>query len=133
MSQIHLVKLCVGAPSLQDLLDWEKGRGPIISLTTRNRPVRAQELAEGGSLYWVIKGFIVCRRPIIGFSSIKDGDEEKCLIELENRHIATQTQPRRPFQGWRYLKDCDAPADLIQGDDDGQQNILKALILQGLL
>jgi len=133
MSQIHLMKLCVGAQSLADLLAWEKHRGDGLCITTRNRPVRADELSSGGSLYWIIKGFIVCRRPIIGFETVKDGDAEKCLIRLDNRHIATQAQPRRPFQGWRYLKACDAPLDMMPDQDSSYQDLMKTLAQQGLL
>lgn len=62
---LHLIKLCVGADSLQDLRDWVAQRSltamaaglePHSVHTTRMIPKRVEELLEGGSLYWVIKG-----------------------------------------------------------------------------
>ncbi len=47
-------------------------------------------------------------------------DEEgvsRCRLVLEPTVIRTEWQPRRPFQGWRYLKPEDAPPDLSMGSD----------------
>ena len=64
---LHLLKLCVGCDSVQDLEDWikqrlkekkRKGEKPEHIHTTRMVPKRADELVDGGSLYWVIKGEI---------------------------------------------------------------------------
>ena len=126
MGDIHLVKLCVGAESLEDLLVWEKARGGEVSyIHTRHRPTRYEELIDGGSLYWVIKGLILCRREIVSF----DFDEaaNHWLVGLKSRNILTEAQPRRPFQGWRYLKAQDAPRDIIEGETDLPPDMARAL------
>ena len=125
MSEIHMVKLCVGAETLSDLLGWEKARGEISRIHTRNRPTRWRELVEGGSLYWVIKGVILCRREIVAFD--RDDAANQWIISLRTRHTATEPQPRRPFQGWRYLTAQDAPRDITDGEHDLPPEMAKAL------
>ncbi len=127
MSEIHIVKLCVGAESLDDLLGWEKARGAVSYIHTRNRPTRYEELLDGGSLYWVIKGSILCRREIVSFDHVEDQDNPHWKIGLNTKHIATEMQPRRPFQGWRYLKTSDAPRDIAEGEHDLPPDIARAL------
>ena len=119
MNQIHLVKLCVGAESVADLLAWEGVRGDISTIHTRNMPKRAVELLEGGSLYWVIKGVILCRRRIVSIEPVKNSPVPLVHIGLSTVHYPTESQPRRPFQGWRYLNASDAPRDRthVQGQD----------------
>lgn len=112
---VHLVKLCVGVEAIEDLLDWERGHDTRV-IHTRQTPKRADELLNGGSLYWVIKGVIQARREIVRIDTL-EGDIPQCLITLSTRHIPTEPQPRRAFQGWRYLEPKDAPRDLPQGDD----------------
>jgi hypothetical protein len=124
MSTIHLVKLCVGADSVDSLLAWETQRPEVYRLHTRNRPKRFAELVDGGSLYWVIKGVILCRREIVSFDVVEDQEKPLCWIGLRNRHILTEPQPRRPFQGWRYLEAKDAPRDLNSLADQGLPNEL---------
>ncbi len=126
MSDIHLVKLCVGADSLEDLLTWERQRtGDISYIHTRHRPTRWQELVDGGSLYWVIKGVVLCRREIVSFDF--DDQAKHWIVGLRSKNILTESQPRRPFQGWRYLKASDAPRDLTQTDADLPPDMMKAL------
>ena len=125
---LHLRKLCVGAESLEDLAHWQKGRlqvnGGKLWHRTRTWPRRHAEIVAGeGSLYWIIKGAMACRQPIIGFEAEahEDPDERPyCRILLAPDLIATDPWPHRPFQGWRYLKPAAAPPDLRQsasGDD----------------
>ena len=127
MGDIHIVKLCVGAESLDDLLRWEAERGEISYIHTRNRPTRFEELLDGGSLYWVIKGSILCRREIVSFDAGDDKENPHWRIGLNTRHIATEAQPRRPFQGWRYLKPADAPRDISGDTHDMPPDMVKAL------
>ena len=84
---------------------------------TRVTPKRAAEILDGGSLYWVIKGNVQLRQPIRRFDAVTEADGiERCHIVLEPVFQRTAWQPRRAFQGWRYLTGEDAPPDL--GADD---------------
>lgn len=117
MSDIHIMKLAVGADSLEDILRWERERGfvEVSYIHTRHRPTRWEELISGGSLYWVVKGVILCRREIVSFDYVEADDH--WLVGLKSKNILTEAQPRRPFQGWRYLKPADAPKDLPNGEE----------------
>lgn len=127
---MHLQKLCVGVDSVEDLQAWIDfraeqarlhGRAPEQFHTTRSMPKQRDEILNGGSLYWVIKGAMQARQYIIDLrSSVGDDGITRCDIVLEPRLIQTRMQPRRPFQGWRYLKPADAPPDLrcLSADED---------------
>ncbi len=116
---LHLIKLVVGVETAQELESY--GRRLIATegswrVRTRNTPVRAEELSAGGSLYRVIKGVIVCRQRILSIETIGEGRESRCAITVEPTLISVTPTPKRPFQGWRYLKGEEAPGDL---DADG--------------
>lgn len=127
---LHLVKLCVGADSVDDLRAWIdfrleqsrlRGIVPEQFHTTRMYPKRADEIIGHGSLYWVIKGQIQCRQQVVDIRRFTDDDGVgRCNIILEPVVRLTALQPKRPFQGWRYLQPSDAPADLPQGGDGGE-------------
>jgi hypothetical protein len=111
---LHLVKLCVGAATPEDLAAWRAkrkaaGHRPIVY--TRQTPKRAAEILDGGSLYWVFKGVILIRQPILAFETVGEGAQRRCEILLDEAMIPTAPHPRRAFQGWRYLAPKDAPAD----------------------
>jgi hypothetical protein len=81
--------------------------------TTRMTPKRGEELLAGGSLYWVIRGEIAAREKIIGIEPFRDRDGiGRCRLAMQPKVIAVLPRPMRPFQGWRYLADRDAPPDL---------------------
>jgi hypothetical protein len=126
---IHLVKLCVGAASIDDLAAWQKerlaerrkaGEKPRLFHTTFQTPKRQAELLDGGSLYWVIKGVIQVRQRLLGF---EDGHKEDgspcCLLIYDRELVPVRPVPRRAFQGWRYLQASDAPSDLATGTGSG--------------
>ena len=84
-------------------------------------PKRADELLAGGSLYWVFHGLVLARQRILGLEPRRGGDGiERCAIRLDPEVVRTLPQPRRPFQGWRYLRPEDAPRDLVAGDAGGR-------------
>jgi hypothetical protein len=111
---LHMIKLCVGAASVEDLLEWQRARepaGPWI-MRTRQTPKRAAELVDGGSLYRVFKGVILCRQPIMAVNTVGEGVTARCEVTLHPEPIRVAPTPRRAFQGWRYLEPKDAPPDL---------------------
>ena len=114
---LHLIKLCVGVDTVEDLERWVKSRsrGKTHGHVTRQTPKRATELLDGGSLYWVIKGVVQCRQDILGLEpAVKDG-VPSCRIVLTPDITRTAPMLRRPFQGWRYLEAKDAPSDITLG------------------
>lgn len=122
---LNLLKLCVGATKVEDLLDWQarqramriaRGEPAEHIHVTRMWPRREAELLDGGSLYWVFKGFILARQTIKRLDRVTDSEGiNRCAIVLEDYVIRTSAAPRRPFQGWRYLDAKDAPIDLPDG------------------
>jgi len=123
---LNLIKLCVGADSVSDLEDWikeklrekRKRREKLEHIhRTRMVPKRAEELVDGGSLYWVIRGEILCRQLIKDVRPFVDKDGiGRCGIVLEPKPVLVEPRPYRAFQGWRYLDVKDAPPDLGKRD-----------------
>jgi hypothetical protein len=122
---LNLMKLCVGCDSVEDLDAWigsrleerrRAGQPAEHFHTTRMMPARAAELVDGGSLYWVIKGSVQCRQRLLEVRPFVDPEGiSRCRLMLDPQIVRTLWQPRRPFQGWRYLEAADAPADLASG------------------
>jgi hypothetical protein len=123
---LHLQKLCVGCDSPEDLRLWiaermaerrRRGAAEEQIHVTRSTPKRADEVLDGGSLYWVIKGVILVRQPIRELRAVKGDDgTPRCGIVLEPDLIAVRPAPRRAFQGWRYLPDHEAPRDIAEDE-----------------
>lgn len=137
---IHLVKLCVGAEDISDLVNWQnrlQKNYKKVFHTTRMVPKRQADLLEGGSIYWVIKRQIRVRQPIIDIEEFVDGQGiRRCHLHLDPTLVPTRLQARRPFQGWRYLTPHDAPVDAptnIEVDDDMPAEMRSELTELGLL
>lgn len=140
---LHLLKLCVGASSVAEMEAWvarraamnvEAGLGPVTQHTTRMFPKRRDELLNGGSLYWVIKGVVLIRQRIVDLQPVAGADGiERCEIVLDRTLHPTQAQPRRAFQGWRYLPAQDAPADLDRRRASAPPELRAKLAELGLL
>jgi hypothetical protein len=119
---LHLIKLCVGCDSVKELEAWirqrlrekkKRGERPQHVHTTRMMPKRADELLDGGSLYWVIRGELACRQRLLDVDPFRDRDGiGRCRLVLEPKVVLVQPRGWRAFQGWRYLQARDAPADL---------------------
>ncbi len=119
---LHLIKLCVGPKSLEELrasVEWRAGLEAarhgeeMVRCTTRMVPKRVEELLDGGSLYWVIKGHVQCRQTLLDVRPATGADGHKaCDLVLAPEVVPVRARPQRPFQGWRYLEPADAPADL---------------------
>ncbi|MFY0611591.1 MAG: DUF1489 domain-containing protein [Hyphomicrobiaceae bacterium] len=121
----HIVKLCVGVDSIEDLEHWQAERlatsarengQPELFHRTRMVPKRQDAVLDGGSLYWVIRGVIQVRQQILALEEgQKDDGTRCCRIMLHSELVAVRPTPRRAFQGWRYLEADDAPPDIGRG------------------
>jgi hypothetical protein len=100
---------------------------------TRQWPKRADDVLDGGSLYWVIKGVILVRQRIVEIADVTDDHGLRCGLYLDPELKRTAPQPRRAFQGWRYLEPKDAPADLddLKGGGDLPEEIRRQLVELG--
>jgi len=107
-----MTKVAYGAQSLEEVHGWFQGRDGQARLTTRNLPRRHAEMI-GGSVYWILKHQLVARSEILGFEAAPDGRTD---IVIAARLIDIHPRPRRAHQGWRYLEEPDAPADLSAGE-----------------
>lgn len=112
---LHMIKLVVGADTIDDLLAWRLGHsqpGEPWILRTRMTPKRGPEMVDGGSIYRVFKGVILCRQRILAVTTVGEGVTARCEIALDEDIVRVAPTPRRAFQGWRYLDPKDAPPDL---------------------
>ena len=127
---LHLIKLCVGCDSIEDLASWQAERlkarrregekKPRLFHRTFQTPKRRAELLDGGSLYWVIKGLIQVRQPLFDLAEgTKENGTPCCMLMLENALVPVRPTPRRAFQGWRYLDPDEAPPDLAHTSAGG--------------
>lgn len=128
---VHLIKLCVGVETVQELKAWQTERLKQLSRArepvehchrTLQTPRRRDEVLDGGSLYWVIKGVILVRQRVIDLRpDVKDDGVACCAIVFDPELVATRPRARRAFQGWRYLAPADAPPDLrTVADEDSE-------------
>lgn len=138
----HLIKLCVGAERVEDLLEWQaslraQGGDGLPRHVTRMWPKRADDILAGGSLYWVFKGLVLCRQRVLRLDEVDRGDGiTRCGIVLDPEAVRVAATPKRPFQGWRYLAPEDAPRDLPKGRDTEEalpQSLQNALAEIGVL
>jgi len=115
---LHLIKLVVGCDTVDDLIAWRTPQaGEPWILKTRQTPKRAAELLDGGSVYRVFKGLVLCRQRILDINTVGEGQAARCHVTLDEEVVLTQPLPRRPFQGWRYFDGKDAPEDLASPGD----------------
>ena len=114
---LHLLKLCVGVDTIADLEAFQASRRKPPFHVTRMVPRRAEDLLDGGSLYWVIKGQIAARQGLKAIEPFTDGDGVgRCRLVLDAAIVRVMPRPFRAFQGWRYLQPKDCPPDLATED-----------------
>lgn len=142
---LHLIKLCVGAESIESLAAWQakrlkeqKTKGKTkreLVHVTRMTPKRADELLDGGSLYWVIKGYIAVRQHLVDIRPVTKNGRPHCALVYEPTLVPTVRRFCRPFQGWRYLATTDAPQDLrdVKGGKNLPEKLKAELTELGLL
>lgn len=129
MSDANIIKLVVGLADLREYYNhsqtmiFDYHGQEATPCWTRYKPKRGDEIIKsGGSIYRVIKNRIVCRHKILGFEIIENTAKGKmCMIVQDAQMIETVHMPKRAFQGWRYLKPSDVPADrgVYSGEDEG--------------
>lgn len=139
---INLVKLCVGIKSVSHLKEFRKqrrelGQGRADGYDvhrTRMMPKRRSEIINKGSIYWVIAGKIQVRQLIVDLDRQVDIEGKTCCdIIMDSELIRTVPQRFRPFQGWRYLAQKDAPKDLENSVTEGETELISKLSELGLL
>jgi hypothetical protein len=113
---LHIAKLAVGIRDIDHLRQVQAHRQrdrPPLRHLTRNFPRRADEVLDGGSLYWVIGGSMLVRQRLLDIIEDHWDDGTRCAgLVLDAALVALVGRPTRAFQGWRYLAATDAPADL---------------------
>lgn len=125
---VHILKLSVGTESIETLDAWQRermkmrrpnGKTGEVWHRTRMFPRRRDEVLDGGSIYWVIRGVIQARQRIVDLRAVTGDDGiERCELVFDPELVPVRPTPRRPFQGWRYLKTEDAPMDLAEAGRD---------------
>ena len=74
---VNLLKLSVGSESVESLAEWQAFRLKQVGRlfhTTRMRPRRREEVLDGGSIFWVIKGMILCRQKVTDLEEFVDDE-----------------------------------------------------------
>lgn len=139
---IHLIKLSVGPDNLSDLERWQeqrlkdmkrRGQKPELMHVTRHTPKRADEVLDGGSIYWVIKGWLCARQKLIELRPVDRDGIAHCGLVLDKKLVRVAPRPHRAFQGWRYFPVGDAPPDLKKGEDEIPDDMRRELTALGLL
>lgn len=124
---VNLIKLAVGIDSFSHLQQRQAARlseaagssEPRLRHLTRATPRRADEILDGGSIYWVIKRSIRARQRIVDIDkTVNHKGMPRCALILDPELVPVQARPCRPFQGWRYLEQKDAPVDALGFQDD---------------
>jgi hypothetical protein len=134
---IHLIKLAVGCEDIEHMLAFQAHRldqyGHVFH-TTRATPKRADDLTEGGSIYWVIRGHIAARQLVV--EVLTEADDEgraRCRLILDAAIVPVEGRPCKAFQGWRYLDPANAPADCRPGHQEPPPEMAEELRRLGLL
>lgn len=118
MPPLHILKLSVGTEDVAGLAAWHATKRAqtadgLPRHVTRMWPRREAEVLAGGSIFWVIKGLILCRQRILRLDAHGGADGiRRCAVVLDPALVRVDATPKRAFQGWRYLTDTDAPRDL---------------------
>lgn len=116
---LHLIKLSVGPKTVAQLRAIQALRAkaePPLRHQTRMVPKRRDEILAGGSIYWVMGGFVQVRQRILDLVEDRWDDGTTCCgIVLDPELVPVEARAVKAFQGWRYLDAADAPADVAAG------------------
>jgi len=141
---LHLIKLAVGVDDVDHLAELQarrlaqaraENRAPVLRHVTRHAPRRGEELLEGGSLYWVIRGWVRVRQRLVDLDPVVGEGVRRCALVLDPVLVRTVPRAHRPFQGWRYLPEAKAPPDAADasGAADVPEHMAAELRELGLL
>jgi hypothetical protein len=143
---IHILRRAFHAESIEDFAEWQaerrkemkaNGQKPRTRTMLRAFPTRKEELLDGGSIYWIIKGAIRARQRVLAVEQNPDpSSRRKCMIVLESKLTPTVPYPVRARRGWRYLEPNAVPPDLDKagrGVDKLPANLAAELRELGLL
>jgi hypothetical protein len=113
---LHLIKLSVGPKDVAELRALQAARrksDPPLRHRTRMFPRRVDEIRDGGSIYWVVAGFLCVRQRILDIREDRMADGSACAaIILDPTLVPVEARPVKAFQGWRYFEPAAAPADV---------------------
>ena len=135
----HLKKIAVGIETVDRLRIRQsmihETYGKIIH-STRNMPKKSSELINSGSMFWIIKRYVLVRQKITNIKQVVREDGSKgCEIELDENLIRVIPTKMKPFQGWRCYLEDDIPQDLnVNNNEDEEfpEQIRSELIKLGL-
>jgi hypothetical protein len=142
---LNIIKLCVGVDTVEELAEWQAGRireqkkrgakSPELMHVTRMMPKRKDEVLDGGSLYWVIKGQIAVRQKLLDIRAVTKNGRPACGLIYDAKLVPVQRRAHRAFQGWRYFDPKDAPPDArgTKGLEKLPQKLQAELVELGLL
>jgi hypothetical protein len=120
---LHL-KVSAGRESLEDLVRWQnaclkdkkKKKQPLLlQHVTRLMPNRKDEILDGGSIYWIIRGRIVARQKIVDLKPVRKNGGSHFTITFEPKLTLVAQRRTQRIEGWRYLAAKDAPPDIAAG------------------
>jgi len=76
-------------------------------------PKRRDEILDGGSIFWVIGGFVQVRQRLLDIIEDRWDDGTPCAgLVLDPVLVPVEARPVKAFQGWRYLDAASAPPDV---------------------
>ncbi len=124
---VHILRRAFHIESVDDLIVLQKqlieaeraaGRPSWLYQRMRSTPTRQTEILDGGSIYWVIKGYVRARQRILEIEPRMDAEGRKrCFLRLDPKLMHTVLSPMKPRRGWRYLKEEEAPPDQTEPAD----------------
>ena len=133
---LHMLKLSVGVKEVAQLRAIQSRRAraePPLRHQTRSTPKRRDEIIAGGSIYWVIGGFVLVRQRITDIIADAWDDGTPCAgLVLDRNLVPVSARPVKAFQGWRYLTVADAPPDLSELDQGQGAEALPPALLRDL-
>ena len=102
-----MLKLSVGVKEVAQLRAIQTLRAaadPPLRHQTRMMPKRRDDILDGGSIFWVIGGFVQLRQRLLDIIEDRWDDGTPCAgLVLDPVLVPVEARPVKAFQGWRYL------------------------------